>query len=155
MLRNASKGGGGLKPSRKVKAGLAPGEGANVLQNCQNSDIQFRQFSLRYVRTVISEMAFQVTWGKGGMSTTQMGGITAAMLDEAQRTGNMNLVARGLEEICEDILGINERKGQEGVVSFAEMDTGVKWYERVPVTVLMLNSNSIKKVSYLTIELSL
>ena len=100
-------------------------------------------------------MAFQVTWGKGGMSTTQMGGITAAMLDEAQRTGNMNLVARGLEEICEDILGINERKGQEGAVSFAEMDTGVKWYERVPVTVLMLNSNSIKKVSYLTIELSL
>ena len=92
-------------------------------------------------------MAFQVTWGKGGMSTSQLGGITKAALDEAQRTGHMNLVARGLEEISDDILGINERKGQEGAASFAEMDSGLKWYECVPVSVLMLNSNAIKEVS--------
>ena len=92
-------------------------------------------------------MAFQVTWGKGGVSTSQTGGITAASLDEAQRTGKMNLVARGLEEISDEILGINERKAEEGAVSFAELDTRVKWYERVPVSVLVLSSNSIKEVS--------
>ena len=93
-------------------------------------------------------MAFQVTFGKGGMATTQLGGLTPAMLDEAQRSGKMNLVARGLEKICEDILGINERSSQKGEVEFSKIDSGVKWYERVTVTTLLLNSNSIKEVCY-------
>ncbi|KAI6650241.1 Leucine-rich repeat-containing protein 40 [Oopsacas minuta] len=89
-------------------------------------------------------MAFQVTFGKGGMATSQLGGITSGMLDEAQRTGKMNLVARGIEEICEEILGINQRSTNEGGVDFEA--SGLKWYERVTVTVLLLNSNSIKQI---------
>lgn len=93
-------------------------------------------------------MAFQVTFGKGGMATSQLGGLTPALLDEAQKSGKMNLVARGIEKICDDILGINERASQKEELDFSKTDSGVKWYERVTVTSLLLNSNSIKEVCW-------